>query len=242
LRPTAPPAEVNPRDHFDPDAWSRVYDPAVHAAGYAALRCVSRAAADLAASWYGPDERWLDIGCGLGRVVAEWTELDRDIIGVDHDSRMLAHARSVTRPSASPGRFVAASAYQLPFPDGSVDGALASLLTGCLAFPEQFFAELRRVVRPSGRAVLTFTSAHALSLWFLGWLRRLRLLPPIDPVTGGVFRRYRRDEVAQLLATAEFVVERLEFVNCIPPRANAWWPGSGRERLCRHFIVVARRL
>lgn len=231
-------AKFAPRQYFDPPQWARVHDPEVHAPGYGALRCVSHQAAALAAAHYSPGQRWLDIGCGPGRVVTHWTRQGRDILGIDHDPRMLTYARD---GSAAPiACYVAASAYRLPCPDASMDGVLASLLTGCLAEPERFFAEARRVLRPNGRAVLTFTSGRAVSLRVMQFLRWLRVLPKIDPVTGGSFRRYRCVEVESLLHTSGLAAERPVFVNCVLPWGARFVPLVWRERLCRHFIVIAR--
>ena len=232
--------KFSPRQYFDPQQWARVHDPDVHTLGYGALRCVSHQAAALAALCYSPGQRWLDIGCGPGRVVAQWTRQGRDILGVDHDPRMLKHARRDDGSTPAGMCYVAANAYRLPCADASVDGVLASLLTGCLAEPERFLEEVRRVLREDGCAVLTFTSQRAVSLRVVKFLRWLRVLPKIDPVTGGAFRRYRHAEVESLLQTSGLAMERREFVNCVSPWGARFLPVSLHERLCRHFIVIAR--
>jgi SAM-dependent methyltransferase len=77
------------------------------------------------------------------------------VVAVDLAEAMLARARA--RARATPGialEALRADAQALPLPDGSVDAAVSLNGVHCLPDPRAFVAELGRVVRPGGLAVL----------------------------------------------------------------------------------------
>jgi SAM-dependent methyltransferase len=95
----------------------------------------------------------LDVGCGPGSItlgLAEAVAPGR-VVGVDlqpaqaEQARALAAGRGVGNV-----RFGAASGYELPFPDGSFDAALAHVVLMHLREPVRALREVRRVLRPGG--------------------------------------------------------------------------------------------
>ena len=73
---------------------------------------------------------------------------------VDFSEPMLAKARA--KPGAERVRFLLHDvAAPLPFADASFDRVLCALVLEHVADPRAFFAELGRVTRPDGRAVVT---------------------------------------------------------------------------------------
>jgi SAM-dependent methyltransferase len=176
--------------------------------------------------------RVVDVCCGSGHLAGELTGR---WIGVDPAPR--GHGRPV----------VAGLANALPLRDNAVDGAILMLALPRLRDLDGVFAELRRVLRPSGTLVVVVPSASPRSLVELrtaavhraGWTNRSAL-----------------DQVGWLLAAADFAVlgdDRAAFTLPLPDAAAAhalvtdlpragWWPpelpAQVRDRVAAH---LARR-
>jgi ubiquinone/menaquinone biosynthesis C-methylase UbiE len=107
----------------------------------------------------------LDVACGTGfvsRLLADRVGPDR-VTAVDVNPAMLAVARRVALPpGAAPVAWVRGSAQALPFPAATFDLVLCQ--QGLQFFPDGAAAvrEMRRMLRPGGRAVLSVyqTLAH----------------------------------------------------------------------------------
>ena len=88
-----------------------------------------------------------DLACGTGDLCRELERQGLRPLGVDLSFGMLANART-------PAPLVHADILELPFPDASLDGATCGFALRNLVELPRFFAELARVVRPSGRIAL----------------------------------------------------------------------------------------
>jgi len=100
--------------------------------------------------WLGirRDARWLDVGCGTGAVSDAIMDLawPGAVTGIDSSEPFLAAARRKV-PSA---RFDAGDATSLPYPDGSFDAVVSSLVVPLVPDPEKAIAEMARVAAPGG--------------------------------------------------------------------------------------------
>jgi SAM-dependent methyltransferase len=97
----------------------------------------------------------LDVGGGPGYFAAAFTDAGWDYVGVEPDPREMHAAGHLDR--GGPGTFVRASGLALPFADSSVDVCLSSNVAEHVADPWRLGAEMLRVTRPGGLAILSYT-------------------------------------------------------------------------------------
>lgn len=122
-----------------------------------------------------PHESVLDIGCGIGRMAipltsyltrGSYTGFDIIPFGIKWCQERIAsrfprfdfrHA-DVNNTAYNPGGKVAAENYRFPYLDQSFDFAFATSVFTHLLQPsmENYLRELERVLKPGGRALLTF--------------------------------------------------------------------------------------
>jgi SAM-dependent methyltransferase len=107
------------------------------------------------ATGQSPDGRTvLDVGGGPGYFAAAFARHRLDYVGVEPDPREM-HAGPAAAGHA--GRYVRASGTALPFADGSVDVCLSSNVAEHVPQPWRLGAEMLRVTRPGGLAILSYT-------------------------------------------------------------------------------------
>ncbi|MCB2224248.1 MAG: class I SAM-dependent methyltransferase [Actinobacteria bacterium] len=124
-----------------------------------------------------PGERWLDLGCGEGRMMRALSAAGADPVGCDVSPRLAAAA----------GRAGPAVVGRLPdldwLTDDAVDGALAVLVLEHLPDLAPLFAAAARVVRPCGTLAVVLN--HPL-------LTSPGSAPVVDPDDGEVLWRWGR--------------------------------------------------
>lgn len=103
----------------------------------------------------------IDLGCGPGEIVVRLAALapSLHLTGVDIDAEMVARAqgkaeRRLPRTDRHQPRFVVADATALPFADESVDLVVSSYAVHHLPDRHAARAEVMRVLRPGGRALI----------------------------------------------------------------------------------------
>ncbi|WP_436492216.1 methyltransferase domain-containing protein [Actinokineospora sp. HUAS TT18] len=104
-----------------------------------------------------PGEHALDVGSGTGSEVQAFGAVvgsAGDAVGVEPNPGMRAVAEERAREHASSARFVDGTAYDLPFPDATFDAVRCERVFQHLADPERAAAEIARVLKPGGRAVV----------------------------------------------------------------------------------------
>jgi SAM-dependent methyltransferase len=152
------------------DAEAARYDASYGGDDWAGRFLRDRLEAALGALGDGPGDV-LDAGMGGGRLAVELDARGWTVSGIDSSPAMVAIARA-RLPELS-DRLLEADLAALPFPSGSFD---AAVVTGAIEYVDDLgrgLAELERVLRPGGRAIVSFPnyrSAHA--LW-----RRFALYP-----------------------------------------------------------------
>jgi 2-polyprenyl-6-hydroxyphenyl methylase/3-demethylubiquinone-9 3-methyltransferase len=98
--------------------------------------------------------RILDLGTGKGRFARHLADEGAHVVGLDASAAMLGAARGLDR--------VHASADRLPFRDRAFDAVVAVEVIEHLADLDPVLAEVHRVLRPGGVAVLIDKNRHAL--------------------------------------------------------------------------------
>lgn len=105
----------------------------------------------------GSGERALDIGSGTGSEVLECARRagpEGEAVGVEPNPAMLTVARERAAAAGVRCRFVEADAYRLPFDDDCFDAVRCERVYQHLDDPAAATAEIARVLRPGGRAML----------------------------------------------------------------------------------------
>ena len=155
-----------------------------------------------------PADIVLDLGCGIGRVVRYVAPMCASVWAVDASEVMLGYARS--RLAGLPNvRFAASAGTSVPeVPDDSVD-VVYSLITLQHLEREDAFAmlrDLRRMLRPEGRAYITFPNLLSDTYLdcFLAHVDRGEVRNPARA------RLYTPQEVERILPAAGFALRELQ--------------------------------
>lgn len=106
-----------------------------------------------------PGEAVLDVGCGTGglAIVAKHDVGPTGTVhGIDASPEMLARATKKARRAGVEVEFTTAPAQALPFPDAGFDVVLSTIMLHHLPRPGRAacLREMRRVLRPGGRALV----------------------------------------------------------------------------------------
>jgi ubiquinone/menaquinone biosynthesis C-methylase UbiE len=101
-----------------------------------------------------PDDRILDVGCGIGSLEARLGEYD--VVGVDRSAAMVRAARD--RVSAP---FVRGDARRLPIATGSVDAVVFVATLSFVRDVDAALAEAARVLAPGGTFVALVLNARS---------------------------------------------------------------------------------
>ena len=97
------------------------------------------------------DGRALDVACGSGKLTAELRRATSGLVlGLDFSREMLQLAAR-ERPGPL---YVRGDGLSLPFPDRAFDAVTVAFGLRNFADPERGLVEMRRVLRPGGRAVV----------------------------------------------------------------------------------------
>src|SRR6202046_5691812 len=107
--------------------------------------------------------RILDAGCGEGPLFAALRDRGALVTGIDKSAGMLGLARRRLGDDAD--LQVAELGRPLPFPDGAFDDVTASLVLHYLEDWGPTLAELRRVLKPGGRLIVSVNHPFATNMW-----------------------------------------------------------------------------
>lgn len=191
--------------------WGRVfaavYDrlgPAADAAGLGELREALLAQAR---------GRTLELGAGTGLNLAHYPADVRDLTLSEPEAPMARRLERHLAEAGRPATIVRAPAEALPFPDGSFDTVVSTLVLCTVADPARALAEVARVLAPGGRLLLLEHVRAADP----GAARRQDRIAPLWRRVGHGCRP--NQDTAALLRASPLTVERLDDV--LLPKAAA---------------------
>jgi ubiquinone/menaquinone biosynthesis C-methylase UbiE len=154
----------------------------------------------------GPGDRALDLGCGDGRFTAELAAAGATAVGVDVAEAALMRARD-----RYPGLAFRLTPIEgpLPFEDNSFELVWASEVIEHVADTGSWLSEVRRVLVPAGRLLLS-TPSHGRLRVALGGIERFS-----EPL-GDHLHLYTRRSLATLLEEFGFGDVRVRAVGGVP--------------------------
>lgn len=164
-------------------------------------------------------ERTIDVGCGCGATsiaLAERVAPAGFVLGIDISGPMLARARQLA-PKDLPLDFVLADATVYPFDPASFDLLVSRFGVMFFAEPAVSFANLRRALRPDGRAVFACWREPRENPWLMTPLqaayKHVPKLPQLGPEDPGPFSFASEDRVRRILGQAGFSAVAIEPCN-----------------------------
>jgi ubiquinone/menaquinone biosynthesis C-methylase UbiE len=233
---THSPSTVATTLHYDEEAARRLETMYTHPDVVERRRRVRQALA------IQPGARVLDIGCGPGFQTTEIATAVGPqgwVCGVDISEAGLAAARhrAAGQPYAAWIDFAQGDATELPFPDDAFDLAVATQVYEYVPEVPAALAEMHRVLRPGGRAVIVDTDWDSLVWHSADPDRMSRVLAAWDEhLTDPFLPRTLR----LALARAGLNLERVETLNVL----NLAWGGysQGLAGLVAAFVAGRRGL
>jgi 2-polyprenyl-3-methyl-5-hydroxy-6-metoxy-1,4-benzoquinol methylase len=156
----------------------------------------------------------LDVGCGAGVTVLELAQQGYHASGIDIAPKMIERAQAEAQARGVTADFRVALAEALPYSDASFDVLIALGLLGNIVDDRAALGEMRRVLKPGGRVLLTMPNLLALDL--------LVALPRSLPIMLGSTRlrqpmRLLGNAARRLTGRAPKDVAALRFNQCVAP-------------------------
>lgn len=179
---------------------------------------------------HGAGGALLDVACGIG-IFSTLLGRDRDVYGCDLDKNAVRLAAVLEMPRA---RFLFGDAHGLPFKDAAFDVVVSICAIEHFADDRRALAEMRRVLKPGGRLLLT---ADSLTNPGFGAEFRAR-----HARAHAVVRFYTVEDLRDRLAAAGFAVEDARYL--LTSRGAAALAGAafrllGRPLLSQCFACAA---
>ena len=168
----------------------------------------------------------VEVGAGTGESFKHYGGTVRRVLAVEPDPTMLRQARNRAQAAPVPVFLVGAAGERLPFPDGSADTAVVTLVLCSVEDQAAAAGELRRVLRPGG-TLLFLEHVRAADAALARW--QDRLARPWSWVAGGC-RPNRRTRAALEAAGFELVDVEAYDLRPAPPIVRPHLQGVGVAR------------
>lgn len=183
-----------------------------------------------------PGERVLDVGSGPGYLVASIADAvgrAGAVHGLDPSAAMnaLARERAADRPQVS---IDTGDALALPYPDGAFDAAVSTQVYEYVADIAGALAELRRVLRPGGRALVLDTDWDSV-VWSVADRERHRRV--MDAWEEHLAHPHLPRSLPRLLRAAGFTVSAHRVVPLLNVTLSADGYSAGTMELIASFVA-----
>ncbi|MES2895937.1 MAG: methyltransferase domain-containing protein [Pseudomonadota bacterium] len=182
-----------------------------------------------------PGERLLDVGVGPGLLALDLARLVGEsgrLVGLDLAPAMVA-AAAERLAGVSHAEIRIGDAADLDLPDGAFDAAVSTQVYEYVDDMPRALAELHRVLRPEGRAVILDTDWRSL-VWHSSDTARMdRMLACWDDHLADP---HLPAKLGPLLRDAGFEVRRTEVVPMFSPRWQPFSYAGGMVRSIRNFV------
>jgi SAM-dependent methyltransferase len=177
-----------------------------------------------------PDDELLDVACGEGAFLAEHASRARRVAGLDLSAIKvgLAQRRLADRIAAGTAEVVNGDAGALPWEDGRFSAVTCMDAFALFPDPERVLAEMWRVLRPGGRAVMGIgwkvaegTATHKMLGTFWVWneaeVRRMTGEAGFDDVAISYARMAGDNRLGNLLCRLVMGTDEMRIVTAIKP-------------------------
>jgi ubiquinone/menaquinone biosynthesis C-methylase UbiE len=173
-----------------------------------------------------PGKRVLEVGCGLGTDLLQFSLAGSSVVGVDLSANSVALASKHLNVFGAQGSLLASDAEHLPFADESFDVVYSFGVLHHTPNTSSAIDECWRVLKPGGRFILMLYNRNS---WQVA----------IEPYVLAVKRRLLRQTLPNRVTDKAEVVRRYDGVE--NPLGKAYTPAEMREML-RRFVDVRLRI
>ena len=115
----------------------------------------------------------LDVGCGLGNDTSRFAKGGARVTGIDIAPRAIELTRTNFQQRGLTGRFLVMDGEAMGFPDASFDLVYCHTVLHFTADPARMIAEIHRVLKPGGRAILMAVNQHS-------WMRFMHRVAKVE--------------------------------------------------------------
>lgn len=134
------------------------------ASGWSDWRVKPRHEVEMFAHDWLPPSRVLDIGCGNGRNLAQFSARGFDCYGIDFSKKMIAEAEKGFKRNSLRAKFKVADAREIPYHSGSFEHCLFVATLHHLKREKDrttALKELKRVLKPGGTAIVSVWNKYS---------------------------------------------------------------------------------
>lgn len=136
----------------------------------------------------------LDVGCGVGNDLSRFRRGGAIVTGIDIAPHSIELARNNFAQRGLEGDFLVMNGEKMTFPDDTFDVVYCHTVLHFTPRPEKMIAEIRRVLKPGGVAILMTVNRRS----WLNFLHKVMNVQ-IDHLDSPVFYKYTIKEYRKLL-------------------------------------------